>query len=46
MHTEYEVRVLEINVEEIKKKLEDVGAEFQWDLIQRRYVYDGIRSYR
>lgn len=42
MHTEYEVRVLEINVEDIKKKLEDIGAEFQWDLIQRRYVYDFI----
>ena len=27
MHTEYEVRVLEIDVEFIKKKLEEIGAE-------------------
>lgn len=42
MHTEYEVRVLEINVEEIKRKLENIKADFQWDLLQRRYVYDFI----
>ena len=42
MHTEYEVRVLEINVDEIKKKLESVGAVFEWDRVQRRYVYDFI----
>ena len=42
MHTEYEVRVLEINVDDVKKKLEEVGATFEWDLLQRRYVYDFI----
>ena len=42
MHTEYEVRVLGINKEEIIKKLESLGAEFQWDCIQKRYVYDFI----
>ncbi|MBQ8131120.1 MAG: CYTH domain-containing protein [Bacilli bacterium] len=42
MHTEYEVRVLEINVEDVKKKLEGIGAEFQWDSLQKRYVYDFI----
>lgn len=42
MHTEYEVRVLEINEEKIKKKLEAVGAIFQWDHLQKRYVYDFI----
>lgn len=42
MHTEYEVRVLEIDVETIIQKLESVGAEFQWDHLQKRYVYDFI----
>ena len=42
MHTEYEVRLLEIDVEGIKKRLEEVGAEFCWDKLQRRYVYDFI----
>ena len=42
MHTEYEVRILEIDSEEIIKRLEKIGAEFQWDCIQKRYVYDFI----
>ena len=42
MHTEYEVRVLEINPDEIIKKLEEVGAVLQWDHLQKRYVYDFI----
>ena len=42
MHTEYEVRVLEINVDDIKKKLDEIGAEFCFDKIQQRYVYDFI----
>lgn len=40
MHTEYEVRILEIDVDKIIKKLENLGASLQWDFIQRRYVYD------
>lgn len=42
MHTEYEVRILEIDKEQVIKRLEELGAEFQWDHIQRRYVYDFI----
>ena len=42
MHTEYEVRVLEINKDEVIKKLKSLSATFQWDAIQRRYVYDFI----
>lgn len=42
MHTEYEVRVLEINVEGIEKKLKELGAEFCFDKVQQRYVYDFI----
>lgn len=42
LHTEYEVRVLNIKREEIIKKLEELHADFQWDLIQKRYVYDFI----
>ena len=42
MHTEYEVRVLEVDVKKLKKRLEELGATLQWDLVQRRYVYDFI----
>ena len=42
MHTEYEVRILEIDRAEIVKKLEQLGALFQWEHVQRRYVYDFI----
>ena len=42
MHTEYEVRILEIDPEDIKKRLEKVDAKFEWDRIQKRYVYDFI----
>lgn len=42
LHTEYEVRVLNIKKERIIEKLEELHAEFQWDLIQKRYVYDFI----
>ena len=42
MHTEYEVRVLDIDVSKIKKRLEELGANLEWDLLQKRYVYDFI----
>ena len=42
MHTEYEVRVLEIDREELVKKLEELGAKAEWDRVQKRYVYDFI----
>ena len=42
MHTEYEVRVLEIDVDKIKSTLDSIGALFEWDLLQKRYVYDFI----
>lgn len=40
MKTEYEVRVLEIDHDEMVKKLESLGAELQFDALQQRYVYD------
>ena len=40
MHTEYEVRILEVNVRELKEKLEKMNATLLWDRIQKRYVYD------
>ena len=40
MNTEYEVRVLEINHDEMIKKLESLGAEFKFSAMQQRYVYD------
>lgn len=42
MKTEYEVRILEIDVEDVKKRLANIKAKFEWDLVQRRYVYDFI----
>ena len=42
MHTEYEVRILNIDKEDIIKRLERVNANFEWDALQRRYVYDFI----
>lgn len=42
MHTEYEVRILDINVEKIIEKLESLGATKEWDCVQKRYVYDFI----
>ena len=40
MNTEYEVRVLEIDHDEMVKKLEALGAELQFSALQQRYVYD------
>lgn len=40
MHTEYEVRVLDINKEEIIKKIEELGAEKKADFDYKRRVYD------
>ena len=40
MHTEIEERVLEINVEEITKKLEELKAIKVGEWNQKRYVYD------
>lgn len=42
MHTEYEVRILNIDVEEVKRRLDNIGAKFEWDRLQQRYVYDFI----
>ncbi len=40
MNTEYEVRVLEINKDEIISKLNELNATLVEDSFQRRYVYD------
>jgi len=40
MKTEYEVKILDVDVEEIKKKLEGIGAEKYLEREMRRYVYD------
>ena len=39
-HIEYEVRVIEIDVDEAKKKLASLGATLVEDVFQKRYVYD------
>lgn len=40
MHTEYEARILEINVEELENKLQELGAKYVGEFNQQRYVYD------
>lgn len=40
MHTEYEVRVLEIDVKKIIARLEKLGAQKVGDWNQRRYAYN------
>lgn len=40
MHIEYEIRILEINHDEMVKKLEELKAEKKFEALQRRYVYD------
>ncbi len=40
MKTEFEVRVLEVNIENIEKKLESMGAIKKGVYNQKRYVYD------
>ncbi len=40
MHTEYEVRVLEIDVKDVINRLDKLHATKLWDRVQRRYVYD------
>ena len=40
MNTEYEIRVLEVDIEEIVTKLETLGATKVGDWEQKRYVYD------
>lgn len=42
MNTEFEVRILEIDVDKITKKLESLGAVKKFDYLQRRYVYNFI----
>ena len=39
-HIEYELRVLEINKEEIQEKLKNLNAVLIEDVLQKRYVYD------
>jgi adenylate cyclase, class 2 len=40
MKTEYEAKILNINVNQITKKLQELGAKRKSQKIQKRYVYD------
>lgn len=40
MNTEFEVKILEIDVQTIKLKLQELGAEFIGEFNQKRYVFD------
>ena len=42
MKTEYELRVLEIDKEEIAKKILELGGRLEGEFEQKRYVYDFI----
>ncbi len=40
MKTEYEIRVLKVNIDEIEEKLKELGAIKKGEFHQKRYVYD------
>ena len=40
MKSEYEIRFLDIDKDKLIKKLEEIGADFIGDWLQKRYVYD------
>lgn len=40
MHTEYEIRILEIDHDKIVQKLEELQAKKKFEALQRRLVYD------
>lgn len=40
MYTEYEIRILEIDHDDMIRKLEELKAEKKFEALQRRYVYD------
>lgn len=40
MQTEFEIKVLEVDVDSIKKKLKNLWADYIWIKNQKRYVYD------
>lgn len=40
MKTEYEVRVLEIDVDKVIQKITDLGGKFIDEYYQKRYIYD------
>lgn len=40
MQTEFEAKILEIDVDEIISKLETLWATKKWEKMQKRYVYD------
>ena len=42
MHTEYEVRILNVDKDLIIERLSSLHASYEWDRIQKRYVYDFI----
>ena len=42
MHVEYEIRVLEIDKDEIIKKIKALGGTLEGEYEQKRYVYDFI----
>lgn len=42
MNIEYEIKILEIDHDNIVKKLEELGAKKTMDVLQERYIYDVI----
>ncbi len=40
MQTEFEIKILEIDTDSIKKKLKILWAQYVWKKDQKRYVYD------
>lgn len=40
MKIEYEMKILDIIIEDVKKTLENLKATYKWCAMQKRYVYD------
>lgn len=40
MAIEFETKILEINQKEIENKLKELWAEYKWDILLKRWVYD------
>jgi adenylate cyclase class IV len=40
MKLEKEIKILDINIHDVRKKLESIGAEFQFETRQKIYTYD------
>src|SRR5574344_124643 len=46
MHNEYEITILDVDVKELEKKLEKLGAVKEGDFLQKRNLYNFHEEFR